>query len=446
MVAKRTGLARARKAAAYTQESLAEALHVDATTIGNWETGRTEPLPYKRPKLAKLLRITAAELERLLRNDDAVSNSSPVAGPVSVTSPNEQTSPPVPGSGSTPPRRRISTPDSSTTTSASAIFPALNDDEQARVIEAIKNPRHHLDQSVLDAFHRQLSSSMNDDGAHGPAKTLPAVLGLLQIVERCAHEARPTSRRELLSLGARGAEFAGWLHRDSDDLESAVFWYDRAMEWAQEAGNFPLQGYILLKKSQMAYDQRNAARVLALARVAHEGPWQFPLRMQAEVTQQLALGMAMVGESLPAIERTLDNARTTLSQAPVDDSPDAFNAYFTDSTLLLRNASTYTEAGKPAWAARVFGEALADATLSHRDSGYFRARRSAALSLSGEPDEAAALGLHSIRVATTTDSRRTLRVLVDVAGNLTPWASRPLVRELQDAVAVSVSATRPLSR
>jgi len=69
MVAKRTGLARARKAAAYTQESLAEALHVDVTTVGNWEQGRTEPLPYKRPKLAKLLGITAAELEQLLRPD-----------------------------------------------------------------------------------------------------------------------------------------------------------------------------------------------------------------------------------------------------------------------------------------------------------------------------------------------------------------------------------------
>jgi hypothetical protein len=84
--------------------------------------------------------------------------------------------------------------------------------------------------------------------------------------------------------------------------------------------------------------------------------------------------MAMVGEPLPAIERALiDDARTPLSRA-VDD---ALYAYFTDSTLLLLTASAYTEVGKPAWAARVFGDVLADAALSHRDTGYFRARRSA---------------------------------------------------------------------
>src|SRR4051794_41751377 len=69
MVAKRDGLARARRAAGYTQERLAEELAVDVKTVGNWESGNNEPLPHKRPKLAAALNISADRLEELLRED-----------------------------------------------------------------------------------------------------------------------------------------------------------------------------------------------------------------------------------------------------------------------------------------------------------------------------------------------------------------------------------------
>ncbi|MGW4059724.1 helix-turn-helix transcriptional regulator [Amycolatopsis sp. NPDC004747] len=66
MAVKRTRLARARKAAGYTQEALAEALDTDRSTVVRWEAGETEPLPHKRPRLAKVLGVTAAGLEDLL--------------------------------------------------------------------------------------------------------------------------------------------------------------------------------------------------------------------------------------------------------------------------------------------------------------------------------------------------------------------------------------------
>ncbi|WP_410639288.1 helix-turn-helix domain-containing protein [Amycolatopsis sp. lyj-346] len=71
MGGRRNGLIRARKAAYYTQESLACALNVDPTTVGHWERGRSEPLPYKRPKLAKLLGVSREQLEELLAEGQA---------------------------------------------------------------------------------------------------------------------------------------------------------------------------------------------------------------------------------------------------------------------------------------------------------------------------------------------------------------------------------------
>ena len=116
--------------------------------------------------------------------------------------------------------------------------------------------------------------------------------------------------------------------------------------------------------------------------------------------------MAMLGEPLPAIERQLDDARQLLAQTTTDnEQPGQIGAHFTENTLLLRDASSYTEAGKPKRAAALFGDVLASDVLSRRDTGYFRARRAAALALSGEPDEAAAVGLVSIETAVAT--RRT---------------------------------------
>lgn len=63
---KRSGLAAARRAAGFTQEALAEALHVDRTTIIRWEAGENAPLPYIRPKLGRLLSQSPDQLREII--------------------------------------------------------------------------------------------------------------------------------------------------------------------------------------------------------------------------------------------------------------------------------------------------------------------------------------------------------------------------------------------
>lgn len=79
MVARRRlQLAIARKAAGYTQETLAEVLYVDRSTVNRWEAGLHAPVPYLWPKLAKLLGVTRERLIELLVVDEPVP---PVAHP-----------------------------------------------------------------------------------------------------------------------------------------------------------------------------------------------------------------------------------------------------------------------------------------------------------------------------------------------------------------------------
>ncbi|QNP71845.1 helix-turn-helix transcriptional regulator [Streptomyces roseirectus] len=59
-------LAERRKAQGFTQESFAEAMAVDRRTVGRWETGKGEPQPPQRPKMAALLRMDLEDLDALL--------------------------------------------------------------------------------------------------------------------------------------------------------------------------------------------------------------------------------------------------------------------------------------------------------------------------------------------------------------------------------------------
>ncbi|UWE12066.1 XRE family transcriptional regulator [Actinacidiphila bryophytorum] len=309
----------------------------------------------------------------------------------------------------------------------------LGPEELQRVAAALEDARRYLDQPVVEHFRRGLDAAKQDDGARGPRTTLPVVLGLLGAIDRHAREVKPRVRRELLSVGADGAEFAGWLYRDLKQPATAVFWYDRAMEWAQEAEDSALQGYVLLKKSQMAYDDRDAVRVLTLAQAAGHDRWLLPRRVRAEVTQQEALGAAMLGEPLGAVRDKLGMAQALLSQA-ADDAPSSLGAYFTEHTLMLRNAITFTEAGKPGIAVELYDEAMRAGKLSVRDGGFFNARRASALALSGEPDEAAQVGAASAKVAAEMTSQRTLGVLNEALHILERWKNRPAVREFRKAV------------
>lgn len=65
--ARRDLLARRRKTCGYSQEQLAHVLNVDRTTIGRWERCETDPQAFLWPKLAAVLKVTPAELDKLLQ-------------------------------------------------------------------------------------------------------------------------------------------------------------------------------------------------------------------------------------------------------------------------------------------------------------------------------------------------------------------------------------------
>jgi len=71
MTIRRDGLTARREAMGYTQESLAEKLCVEPSTVGRWERGALTPQPWRRPGLARALKVSLEQLDSLL-GDSAV--------------------------------------------------------------------------------------------------------------------------------------------------------------------------------------------------------------------------------------------------------------------------------------------------------------------------------------------------------------------------------------
>jgi hypothetical protein len=94
---------------------------------------------------------------------------------------------------------------------AAVALPGLGLDELQHVASALDDAQRYFDGPVVDYLRKVLDKAKRDDGALGPKRTLPVMLGLLGAVESHARDVKPEVRRELLAVGADGAEFAGWL-------------------------------------------------------------------------------------------------------------------------------------------------------------------------------------------------------------------------------------------
>lgn len=87
MAFRRQQLTQRRKAVGFTQESLAEHLGVERSTVIRWEGGDSEPLPSIRPSLARALQVSIDQLSELLTTSEDPGPAPAVAADPEETAP-----------------------------------------------------------------------------------------------------------------------------------------------------------------------------------------------------------------------------------------------------------------------------------------------------------------------------------------------------------------------
>lgn len=403
MVAKRDELARARRAAGYTQERLAEALAVDVKTVGNWESGKTEPLPYKRPKLAAVLNVSADRLEELLR-------VAPTYAAVELSSEHQDADTAAAGSGDEQRRSPPAVPD-----------------VHLRSVQPTEPDR----QADLATIQAMATAFQVADRRVGGGQIYSTVVHYLQteISPRLFDPASDILGERLFEAAASLTEIAGWMAHDSGQDQHAQRHFSQSYRLAKAADHPALLANICASMSHLAGQLHQATDAVRIAQAglthAERGPAR--QRLSARLHAMSARGFAMQGDA-EASRRALMDAERVLERLH-EDTPADWISQFDEASLAGEAALCFDALGD-----RRRAERQARRVLELRVGDRVRSRAFGQLTLAevlaagGEIDEAAALGREICAVAGSLTSNRVRSRLAELQMTLKPHRSVPAVQ------------------
>jgi transcriptional regulator with XRE-family HTH domain len=363
MAAKRKRLAARRRTLGYSQESLAEQLAVDRSTVVRWERGETQPQPYVRPKLAELLAVAPGELDALLENDQL---------------------------------------------SALDIYSFGSGEwERERVVGAVEDPRR-VDQEVVRYLEHAIDVASHAPKTMLPTELIAAATPTYALLRRFRGEAPAEVREPLLGLASRCEQFIGRMYYEAGDLRQALSWSDRALGSAHQAGDEHLVAYTLMRRASLVGAQGDHAQVVDLARAGRAAAPDLPAHLMSLSLRHEAQGYAKAGE-LGECLRALEASAEFLESGSGTEGP-AYAAGFSRGFHQVQVAGCYVELGRYQDAIGIFRGEL-PAWPASREAAYHLALLARACAAEGYRDLAEESAREAVALARRTGAARALPVL-----------------------------------
>ncbi|WP_156178727.1 hypothetical protein [Saccharothrix sp. ST-888] len=304
------------------------------------------------------------------------------------------------------------------------------------------DPGGHIDPEFFAAHIRELMPGhYKTANLLGGRHSLDAVERHVQLIDRVQEQTGGAARGDLLGIGARSAEFLGWLHQDLGNFQRSTYWSDRAMEWAQENSDDTMAAYILFRKSNQATARRVPQQAVSLARAAQRAPGA-TAHIRALAAQQEAQGHALLGN--PRFAQAKFDEAHELAAAPDephrDDTLDT--AYCTPTYIEMQRANCLIELGDPHHAAELFEAELRQLPHVYRnDHGVYLSRLARAYAVAGEPEQGAAAADRALSIVLDTESARAMGELRSAAQALSRWAEVPAVAVFSSRLTTAYQAT-----
>ncbi|ANZ14780.1 helix-turn-helix transcriptional regulator [Streptomyces noursei] len=249
-----------------------------------------------------------------------------------------------------------------------------------------------------------------------PGLLLPVLIAQTHTLRELSAHTDTGTRRQLLTLASRYAEYVGWLVQETGDERAALWWTQRAVDLATAGGDQALAGYALVRRALVTMYRDDAEQTIALAHRAQGGT--LPPRIRGLAAQREAQGHALAGD-LSSCLRALERARTLLARQDVGSDEPVIGTMHLPDPVGMVTGWCLVDLGRPQEASEELDRQLAlvgqDAV---RTQVRYGVRRALAYASAGEIDHACALaaplldGVAAVRSATvTTDLRRLTRIL-----------------------------------
>jgi transcriptional regulator with XRE-family HTH domain len=387
MASRRHHLAQRRRAVGLSQEQLAERLGIDRSTVVRWEAGQTEPQPWLRPKIARVLQVSIDQLDELIKNAASLELSSGERVTHAFEHP------------------------------ASVDLVAV-----ARLREEV----HALD----SRYHREPSTSLLAETGQRLGQ-----VGLLR-----AHAAVNRVRRELVSVEAEAAILMGQLVWDASqrrDHITARAYFDRAIDAAQQVGDPVVEGLALLRRSFVAlYGQKDARAGLDLTMRTAETTKRTSRVLTGLAVLHAAEAHAMLGRQHEC-ERALGDAEGQFGRIGITDaaidlfSPTHHGRLAGSCYLSLENAKR---------AQRILEKTAAALQDGSKSQAIVLGNLALANTRQGKLDEAAAALNGAIDVVELNWGGGGLNLVFTAGRELRPWRHVAAVRDVYDRLLALMTA------
>ena len=279
--------------------------------------------------------------------------------------------------------------------------------------------------SLADAFGRirQLGQQI------APATVLPLVISHGNAVRTLARTSAASSRGVLVSLGARYAEYAGWLTQECGDTRGAVWWTDTAVQLASEAGDPDMASNALVRRALIALYRHDADDTVALAHRARTH-YQASARIRGLASLREAQGYAMAGDRT-ACEQALERGTGLLADEQATETAQhlALGPVSAPNIAALVRGWCYHDLGYPARSIETLEPAIGQIPgISRRTYARFAARLALAYAAAGEIEQACHLANRVTDAAAAADSATVRSDVSQLARALIRWPTHEQAR------------------
>ncbi len=262
-----------------------------------------------------------------------------------------------------------------------------------------------------------------------PAQLIDGMTGNVAILDGLRRRAIGEERHRCSTLQAYYAEMLSWLSVEVGDLQGAMWWMDRASQWAQAVGWPGMTAWSFVRRSVIVMRfSGDGIRVVDQVRPVLEMPQASP-RMKGMAAKQMAYGYALAGNRDES-RRALDVAMDWLAQPVREDDAVLQRSVADDDLFAVYQTTCDVYLGRGARVIPVLEPRMQSLTRSLRTATITRAKLARAYANVGQPEKACRVAWETLDAIEQIDSQSARNELRRAVPILNRWHGRSDVQDV----------------